>query len=342
MKTTVYNLVWADDEIDTLLDDMTVEDMEQRGFGIIWKAHDGQEFEEIMKENINKIDAVILDANFSESHKEVGSETEMSGLYHSWSIIRYKYSNKIPAFLFTNRNDEIINRVYEGNESFKNDFPRYKRWFSKSGEGEFYKMLDMIKKAVDENNLPEFKIRNKYSEELNAASLLGDDVYDFVFKFRLCDMAGRLEEMEEPFMSVRRTVEKVFNRCELMGIIPPISNNINGTARYFMNDTYSIKDDTAPDGYKELYRACNDSVMPKPLARSVYYIVQVVQDASHSKKELSLHVDEYLKAYHDLYLLRAVIYLMIDLIMWFANIKSHYGDACNAVLWERVEETSSQ
>lgn len=35
MKTTVYNIVWADDEIDTLLDAMTVEDMEQRGFGII-------------------------------------------------------------------------------------------------------------------------------------------------------------------------------------------------------------------------------------------------------------------------------------------------------------------
>ena len=45
MKKNVYNIIWADDEIDDLLDEDTIEDLKSNGFKVLGMAHDGQELE---------------------------------------------------------------------------------------------------------------------------------------------------------------------------------------------------------------------------------------------------------------------------------------------------------
>ena len=45
MNTNVYNIVWADDEIDAILDEVIV-DLKENGFNIVGTAHDGKELEE--------------------------------------------------------------------------------------------------------------------------------------------------------------------------------------------------------------------------------------------------------------------------------------------------------
>ena len=44
----VYNIVWADDEIDDFLDEDYENDLREMGFNIIGKAHDGIELENIL------------------------------------------------------------------------------------------------------------------------------------------------------------------------------------------------------------------------------------------------------------------------------------------------------
>ena len=44
MNTNVYNIVWADDEIDAILDEVIV-DLKENGFNIVGTAHDGKELE---------------------------------------------------------------------------------------------------------------------------------------------------------------------------------------------------------------------------------------------------------------------------------------------------------
>lgn len=78
MKMNVYNIVWADDEIDDLLDDETVDELKEQGFNIVGMAHNGKELEQLL-EKPKMVDAVIVDANFNESDTHISSERDTSG-----------------------------------------------------------------------------------------------------------------------------------------------------------------------------------------------------------------------------------------------------------------------
>lgn len=77
MTMNVYNLVWADDEIDDILDSETITELESQGFKIVGLAHDGEELEALLRKP-EMIDAVIVDANFNESDVEISSERDTS------------------------------------------------------------------------------------------------------------------------------------------------------------------------------------------------------------------------------------------------------------------------
>lgn len=334
MKMNVYNIVWADDEIDDLLDKDTISELENNGFKIVGKAHDGEELEAILKRP-EMIDAVIVDANFNESDITIASERDTSGLDYARSLFIHTCNKKIPFFLFTNRSDELLRDIYKHNPKFLEDFPRHKRWFNKSGQGEYNELLETIKQTVDEQKSVNFIIRNRYKYELNAASLFSG-TSEFVFNFLIHDYNNTLEEVKEPFVSVRRSIEKILGQCEKMNLIPPISDNTNGTAGYFLHNKYRITDSTGKPTY--LYEMLGGDIMPKPLAQSLKYIVDVTQDGAHSKNEMKLKVDEYFENTKDVLMLRSVVYILIDIIKWFAiTALSHRDLEINEqTLWKKI------
>lgn len=133
MTMNVYNLVWADDEIDDILDRESITELESQGFKIVGLAHDGEELKALLRKP-EMVDAVIVDANFNESDVEISSERDTSGLDYARGIYLHTLKQRIPFFLFTNRNDEILKDIYKHNPKFLEDFPRHKRWFNKSNE----------------------------------------------------------------------------------------------------------------------------------------------------------------------------------------------------------------
>lgn len=331
---SVYNIVWADDEIDDILDDMTIEELKEKGFHVVGQAHNGQELERWL-DRPELVDAVIVDANFNESDSDIESERDTSGLDYARSLYRMKLMRKIPFFLFTNRSDELLKEIYQHNPAFLEDFPRHKRWFKKSDMEEYNDMLDEIKKVIDEAKTTDFVVRNKFQYELNAASLI-DDAQDFIYEFLIRDFDDTLVDIKEPFVSVRRSIEKIFGKCEIMKLIPPISDNTNGTAAYFLYNNYSLKED---EGYKTYFEMVGENIMPKPLAQSLKYIVDITQDGSHSKKNMKLKVDEYFKKTKDVLLLRSVVYILIDVLKWFAlTLLAHQDIEANMRLWKSCDE----
>lgn len=335
MNTNVYNIVWADDEIDDLLDEDTLQDLEDKGFNIIGCAHNGEELSSIL-DNHELIDAVIVDANFNESDQKIESEQDTSGLDYARSLYLHKLNRAIPFFLFTGRDDELLNKKYANNPKFLVDFPRHERWFNKILQDDFNDMLDEIKKAVDETKTPSFIVRNKYTLELNAASLF-DESYDFILDFLIRDYKNTLQEIKEPFVSVRRTIEKIFGQCEKMKIIPPISNNVNGTAKYFTQGKYDFKG--KPNQKSPKYEMRDKDIMPKPLVSSLAYIVNITQDASHSKDTLKLKVNEYFEKTQDFLLLRSVVYILMDILKWYAitALNNHDKEVNELVLWDEIK-----
>lgn len=331
---SVYNIVWADDEIDDILDDMTIEELKEKGFHVVGQTHNGQELERWL-DRPELVDAVIVDANFNESDSDIESERDTSGLDYARSLYRMKLKRKIPFFLLTNRSDELLKEIYQHNPAFLEDFPRHKRWFKKSDMDEYNDMFDEIKKVVDEANSTDFVVRNKFQYELNAASLI-DDAQDFIYEFLVRDFNDTLVDIKEPFVSVRRSIEKIFGQCEIVKLIPPISDNTNGTAAYFLYNNYSLKEDK---GYKTYFEMVGENIMPKPLAQSLKYIVDITQDGSHSKKNMKLKVDEYFKKTKDVLLLRSVVYILIDVLKWFAlTLLAHQDIEANMRLWKSCDE----
>lgn len=333
MKMNVYNIIWADDEIDDILDEITISELKDDGFEVVGVAHDGQELETLLK-NIDKVDAVIVDANFNESFGDVNNERDTSGLNYARSLYLHTLRKKIPFFLYTNRSDELLNEIYKDNPTFLNDFPRYERWFNKSGKDERKEMFVKIKETINEQKSDSFIIRNKYQYELNAAFLLDEDKY--VLDFLIKDYEEKLAEEDEPYIGIRRTIEKLFGYCEMKKLIPPISDNLNGTANYLLYGNYSIEDNTGK--YVTIYKKIGSDIMPKPLAFSLKYIVDITQDAAHSKRKLKLDVHKYFKETKDVLMLRAAFFILMDVIKWFACTVSKHNDAeKNALtLWEEV------
>ncbi len=334
MSTNVYNIVWADDEIDSLIDQQVIKDLNDIGISIVGLAHNGRELDTILS-NSSIVDAVIVDANFNESANDIKSERDTSGLVYARYLYRMKFACKIPFFLFTNRSDELLRKIHEYNPELLADFPRHKRWFSKSGQGEYEEMLQQIKEDVDEINSTGFVIRNKYKYELNAASVF-DGTKDFIYDFFVHEHENRLEEMVEPFVRVRKALERMFDMCAKLNLIPPINNDMNGCGYYFKHATYCPKD---TNGQRvKLYEMINKELMPKPMAVSLSYIVEIVQDGSHSKDQLKLKVDKYYSESKDTLLLRSVVYILIDCIKWFTlTAQNHPDEEENAEkLWKKL------
>ena len=332
MSMNVYNIVWADDEIDDFLDEDYENDLREMGFNIIGKAHDGIELENIL-ENTDVIDAVIVDANFNESSSATESERDISGLDYARGLYIHKYNRSIPFFLYSNRTEELLRELTKHNPSYLNDFPRHKRWFSKYLLEERNEMFDAIKEEVKLKNTTSYIVRNKYRDELNAATLIKGGE-EFVYEFLIRDYEGTLAEMVEPFVRMRRLIEKMFALCESMKIIPPISSDTNGTARYLLNNVYGNKDKA--NAFIQQYRMTS-IIMPKPLAQSLEYVVRVTQDGSHSKMGLKLDIDKYFQETKDCLLLRSVATLLIDLLKWFALFMLCHTDIDqNTELWEKV------
>lgn len=342
MSMNVYNIVWADDEIDDILNDFKRQDLKTLGINIVGEAHDGRELENILSTitAVNSVDAVIVDANFNEATSKVTNERDTSGLDYARGLFIHKYNRSIPFFLYTNRNEEILKEKYKDNPTFLKDFPRHERWFKKSVRSEYDQMITEIKNEVDRQNSTSFIIRNRYQYELNAATLV-DGAQDLIFELLCSDYENKLDECVEPFARIRKIIEKMFSLCEDRCIIPPISSNTNGTASYFLHNKYRTKDENNKWVY--LYAMNEGDIMPKPLAHSLNFIVDLTQDGSHSKKGLRLNVDEYFEEKKDVLLLKSIAFILIDVLKWYSNITLtyQYPDANEATLWSKIENNQN-
>ena len=335
MSMNVYNIIWADDEIDDFLDERYENRLIKNGFKVVGKAHNGEELEELLN-NASYIDAVIVDANFNESLNNVESEREVSGLDYARNLYRHVVKYAIPFFLYTGRTDELLQEIAQKERpNLLQDFRRRENWFSKT-LNERDDMFEAIKNEVDKRKTTSFIIRNRYQKELKYADVLGLNSYDYIFDVLCRDWDNTLADMREPFGTARKIVEQIFSQCEKEKIIPPISNDLNGTGDYFFYKSYSPIDDKTKKRVT-LFKM-KDDIMPRPLAQSLVYFLDITQDAAHRKGKLQLKVDVYFVETKDVLLLKSIVFILMDIIIWFIDTwKEHKDpDVNEIVLWEKV------
>ena len=164
-------------------------------------------------------------------------------------------------------------------------------------------MFKRIKEDVEHINSPSYRIRNKYAKELEAASLIEGN-QECLMNALLYDYSDEWKETEGFFNPIRKVAESIFDECKKLNILPPI-NELNTISRFLYSGTienYSIIDE--------------EEIMPKPLARSLWYFLEITQDGSHKKGDLKLGVDKYVRGTRNVNLFRSVLYIAMDLCLW--------------------------
>lgn len=310
----VYNVIWVDDEIDTLISDMgTKRCLMSNGIYVI-PARSAIELREIMEISYDRVDAVITDANMPKYGDKPKGEKDLSGFEDVKSCIeRYNQKRDIPFYLYSGRGEYLSERYEnEGLEYFEiND-----RIFSK---GELPQLLEQLRKDVEHINSPSFRIRNKYRKELEAAKAIEGNE-ETLFQALLYDYSEDWGNTQDYFNPARKVVERIFDACKRREIIPQLTE-LNSFSGFLLgkDSVFAIKE--------------NCEIMPKPLVHSLEYFLNITQDGSHGAGDLRLGVDEYVRTSKNINLFRTILYIAMDLCLWYQKVSEYSCDE-NRLKWQ--------
>ena len=77
--------------------------------------------------------------------------------------------------------------------------------------------------------------------------------------------------------------------------------------------------------------------MKRPLARALYYLIDITQDGAHNKKNMKLKVDKYCQETKYTYLLRSILFITCDILRWFAKtLIDNHDKEINALRWDKI------
>lgn len=321
-QKNVCNIIWIDDDIDTLLNESKLRILEKKGFNLIGAVRTFTDFVNLMDLSYDRVDAVITDANFSSNSLFPKDDRDLSGLVSvSSCIVAYNKKRDIPFYLYTGRG-EFLDEKYEDGEI--DYFRKNQRYFIK---GQFDEMLEQIRTDVEHINSPSFRIKNKYAAELRAAaSIEGNDIS--LMKALLAEESRDWKMTEDYFNLMRNIVDSLFSACKKCGIIPDVGelNQISNFLANNNNDTYVM----------------THEIMPKPLARGLWYFLDITQDGSHKKENLQLKVGEYVRETQNINLFRSVLYIAMDLCLWYETCKEEMKSSEYKQKWERKVVVSGE
>lgn len=318
MSKRIIRVLWADDE-GVYNDNYMPWESDQYIIELVAGVQDADELGVKLVKYSRLVDAVIVDANFSDKGMPL-SERTGSGLTKS-SELRAKYgegSKTIPFFLFTGRSDDVLNDMFGSGSGLLDYFKNNNQKFSKLVENATKRLFDRIYEVVSELNTPEFRIHNKYAQEFAAAKLIDGATENLQRGLLYLYEEDSWKNVQDYFNPARKIVERMMSKCEDMRILPP-GTSLNNASRYFSGIDKFI-------GF-------NDEIMPKPLAESLFYFLRITQDGSHDAVGMSLGVDQYVRENKNINLYRSILYIAMDLLLWFEKMYKQYSNN-NQPLWK--------
>ena len=333
MKT--YKIIWADDEVYALLRGAE-DNLKENNFELLEKCTCGQKLEEALeKHNNDRIDAVIVDANFPYMDEDSDfNDRNIDGLQSVAQII--KQYPKVPFYLFSGKGQ----LVKDLKEYVKKYFEPRQAIFDKSNGIE--PLLARIKEDVEYRKTTQFVIENKFEKELQYAKafdyLLGNTeaekfIHNNLIRSYDCSFDFEKDRPQEILTAARKIIEAMFDMLKRssLSIVPPLSD-INGISRFLSGSEIKVE--------KVIYKLNDgDEIMPKPLTRSLWYCLDIVQDGSHLKEGLKLGVDKYITSTQNANLIRSILHIIIDLLRWFIEyVPNHKDNELNLLKWEVKHE----
>lgn len=319
----MYQIIWADDEIDALLDENGKELLSRQHVDVI-KCNNAAMLEEKLKNVSYRIDAVIVDANFTARDFTPSDETIVSGLRKAMMLIgEYRHSpiRPLPFYLYTQRVN-LSDLVEEDELSYFKD-----------NNAIFYKgngllpLLERIKNDVDKNNSAEFQIDNQFKRELECYKafdkLCTAKSYDLIRGLLIKSREGSLSGTEDYFNKFRSEILENMKAKSVHFGIAPEGLSLNDFSRFLCLKEVEVKEKK----YK-----LNKEVLPKALHLLMGHVVMMVQDGSH-KRDIRYGVHQFVSESKDTLIIQSLLFAIIELVSWFitylmnhTNVQENLGN----------------
>lgn len=311
MRMNVYSIIWADDESATLSADQSIRKMlDENNIEVLRYVQTSVELREALSMFLDKVDAVVVDGNFSKDKVEYLESDDISGLMHTISFIEVFNSRRdIPFFLYTARKVEIQKICKNQELSY---FIENKRLIQK---GNIEKLVKSITEAVDSIHSKEHQVKKKHLALLNEANEINEKCADYLWSF-LLNEADDLSYNKSiaMFNDLRLILDNVFMACKGDGIIPEELKTMNDIKRYIkFGSDKGFK-------YADYLYKIKEGIFKQIQITTLTALIDIVQDGSHDVKDLTLHVSEYVRDTSRPYLFRSCLYLVMDVIRWYNDI----------------------
>ena len=294
----IYRIIWADDEIDALLDENGKAVISQHHVEVV-KCYNGTMLEEKLRNTSHRIDAVIVDANFA-AKDYIPDEKDVTGFRRATRLMgEYRH---LPFYLYTGRVN-LSNLVDEDDLSYfkDNDVIIFK-------SDNLSPLLDRIKSDVDKYNSAEFQIDNQFKNELLCCKAFdkqcNGDSYNIIRSLLIKNLENDLQNSEKHLNELRTLLENMNTVAANFGIVP---------------EKLSLNDFS-----KFLCR--HDDILPKALSEILFYVIRLVQDGSHDKPDLPYEIRRYIHDTHDALIIRSILFAVIEIITWFTRYVEEHPD----------------
>lgn len=308
MNTSVntYNIIWADDECATLKKDENIRELlDEMGIEVLDYVPTSEKLRKSLDEYKDKVDAVVIDGNFSREDVPYLEGDDISGLIHSLSLIEvYNIKRDIPFFLYTGKK-QMLQEICSNGEL--NYFNKNKRIFQK---GHLKELIEAIIEAVEHIQSVEFRVRKRYKKILDFAKSIDNECSDNLYEYLLNEARDiDFNRTEAMFNNLRNILERITTLCRECRITPEEVNSLNNF-KYYWAGKNGLNDCTK----------CPIENMPKALSSTLWNLIDMVQDGSHNKDNLNLFVREYVTDTKSPFLFRTCLYITLDTLRWFSSI----------------------
>lgn len=303
----IYQIIWADDEIDALLDENSIALISKQHFNVI-KCNNAAMLEEKLKNVNHRIDAVIVDANFTARDFTPSDEKIVSGLRRALMLIgEYKY---LPFYLYTQR----VNLFDFVDEDELNYFKDNNAIFFKSNG--LQPLLNRIKNDVDKFNSAAFQIDNQFKKELYYFQVFDKQCnaksYDLIRELLIQSWDGSLCSTEMYFNQFRSEIFENMNAVSAYFGIVPEGLTLNDYSKFICSKSEEYKLD--------------EEILPKALHMLMQYVVRMVQDGSHKRANLQYEVHQFVSENKDTLIVQSLLFAIIEIISWFIPYLAMHKD----------------
>lgn len=319
----VYNIVWADDEIDSLYDDIAKKLFRASGINVIKAFVNAKSLKAFLGETNSPIHAVVVDANFPWEEFKANKEQDRMGLV---KVSQWVENFDFPFILFTGRKDLISGEEAEQFEYFtSNDLVVYKN----PAEG-IMPLINKIKDTVEFRNSTEWIIDNQYRMELECFktidSINNGHSYPLVRGLLIKGRDNTMMNAESYFNDIRTDVLGLMNSTAAnFGIVPPdLSLNDFSYFLCLKSNKFSVI----------------EPIMDQALSGVLQYVVTMTQDGSHGKESgLRFHIHDYVREKKDTLILKSIIFAVIELMNRFMEyVVNHTDVERNRMKWKAKSE----